>query len=91
MSERIRDTRPTGVGSSVLWALWVLAFVVLEVIGLQRSDDDRYTLTNRVRALMRSHPVVLWVLRAAILGGCAWLVWHFLGVDPVTHPGAFRV
>ena len=89
MSERIRDTRPDGVSSSVLWALWVLAFVVLEVIGLQRPDDDRYTLTNRVRLLMRSHPVVLWVIRGVIAVGLLWLAHHFLVVDPGTHPGAF--
>lgn len=74
--------------SSVLWILWVLAFAGLEYQGLRDPHDTRFTLTNRVRAVMNSSPALRIVCRGAIAVGLAWLTWHFLGVDPSAHPGA---
>lgn len=74
--------------STVLWALWVLVFVVLEAVGASRYDDQAYTLTNRVRALMRLHPALRWGVRAAIAVGLVWLGHHFLIVDPVSSPAS---
>lgn len=74
--------------STVLWIMWVLAFAGLEYQGLKDSDDARFTLTNRVRAIMRSSPAARIVARGAITIGLAWLGVHFLFTDPVLNPGA---
>jgi hypothetical protein len=74
--------------STWLWAVWVLMFAVLEGIGLRDGDDDAYTLTNRVRAIMRAHPWVRRGVRLAIAVGLLWLAHHFLLVDPTLNPGA---
>lgn len=74
--------------STLLWVGWVLSFAVLEYAGLRDPHDSRYTLTNRVRRVMASSPAARIVCRGAIAVGLAWLTWHFLGVDPVAHPGA---
>lgn len=66
--------------------MWALAFVVLELLGLRAPNDDSFTLTNRIRALMRSR----WgkVLTFILFVGWLWLGWHFFLVDPVVNPGA---
>lgn len=74
--------------STVLWITWVLAFGALEYQGLQDADDSRFTLTNRVRAIMRENPVLRQITRGAIAVGLAWLAYHFLIVDPTLNPGA---
>jgi hypothetical protein len=75
--------------STVLWIVWVLMFGVLEWAGNERAGDGRYTLTNRVRAIMRTSDVARILVRSAIAIGLAWLAWHFLVVDPVLNPGAW--
>jgi hypothetical protein len=75
--------------STALWVAWVTTFAVLEYVGLKDPNDTRYTLTNRVRRVMASSPAARIVARGAIAVGLAWLTWHFLGVDPVQHPGAW--
>lgn len=74
--------------STALWALWVLAFAFLEYSGLNSPDDARYTLTNRVRAIMNASPLARILARGAIAVGLAWLTYHFLFVNPMLHPGA---
>jgi len=74
--------------ATVLWVAWVLAFVVIEGVGLRDPHDKAYTLTNRVRAVMRTSPVARLVVRSGIAIGLAWLAWHFLVVDPTANPGA---
>lgn len=74
--------------STWLWVLWVVAFAVLEGIGLSNGTDRSYTLTNRIRALMRTNPTVRWAVRGGITLGLLWLAQHFLLVDPFTNPGA---
>ena len=74
--------------SSALWIVWVLAFAALEYQGLRDAKDSTFTLTNRVRLLMRSSPVARIVARAGITVGLMWLSWHFLFTDPVLNPGA---
>lgn len=55
--------------SALFWALWVVGFVVLEAIGLRRSDDQWQPLTYYVRKTLPK-----WLLAA----GIAWLGFHFL-------------
>jgi hypothetical protein len=74
--------------STLLWVLWIVSFVVLEVVGARRTDDGAYTLTNRVRAVMRAHPVLRYAIRAGIAVGLVWLAHHFLIVDPSLSHGA---
>lgn len=74
--------------ATLLWVAWVLCFAVLEGIGLRDPHDHRYTLTNRVRAIMRANAWLRYVVRAGIAVGLAWLAWHFLVVDPTLNPGA---
>lgn len=74
--------------ATVLWISWVLMFALLEGIGLRDPHDKAYTLTNRVRAVMRSNPVVRFIVRSSIALGLAWLGYHFLVVDPTVNPGA---
>ena len=75
--------------STALWIAWIAAFAGLEYAGLRDAKDETYTLTNRVRKVMASHPAARMGARAGITVGLAWLTWHFLGVDPVANPGAF--
>jgi hypothetical protein len=74
-----------------LWIAWVLAFAVLEGIALRDPHDRAWTLTNRIRLLMRSSPVARWFVRAGIGFGLTWLAYHFLAVDPTLHPGAWHL
>lgn len=74
--------------STLLWAGWVLAFAVLEWLGLRSGKDTTFTLTNRVRALMRAHPWLRYVLHLGIAIGLGWLWHHFLIVDPEKNRGA---
>lgn len=74
--------------TTALWILWVASFAVLEGVGLRNPKDNRYTLTNRVRGIMRTSPYARVVVRAAITVGLVWLGYHFLVVDPVLNPGA---
>ena len=73
--------------STLLWIVWVLSFAALEGVGLSSGSDKSYTLTNRVRALMRTNPIVKWMVRVAIAVGLAWLAQHFLFINPFTNPG----
>lgn len=74
------------------WIAWVMltlgSFAYLEWQGLKETDDEKYTLTNRIRALMRTSPVARIVLASGIGLLLAWLFQHFLLVDPTQHPGA---
>lgn len=74
--------------STALWVAWVVAFALLEAVGLRSGTDRSYTLTNRVRAAMASYPWLRWIIRAGIATGLAWLAAHLLLVDPIAHPGA---
>lgn len=74
--------------ATVLWGVWIAMFVVLEAIGLMEDDDKAYTLTNRIRAVMRAHPSIKWVVRGGIAVGLAWLGQHFLLVDPEVNVGS---
>lgn len=74
--------------STAFWIAWIALFVVLEVIGLRSGSDSSYTLTNRIRAAMRAHPALRWLIRAAIAVGLLWLFGHFVVVDPFLNPGA---
>lgn len=74
--------------STALWILWVGTFAVLEYQGLRDPKDTTYTLTNRIRLFMASHPAARMGARGAITVGLVWLAWHFLLIDPTVHPGA---
>lgn len=77
--------------STVLWVSWVLGFAVLEYQGLKDPTDSRFTLTNRVRAIMKTSPAARIAARGAITVGLSWLAYHFLVVDPTINPGAWVV
>jgi hypothetical protein len=74
--------------SSALWVGWVAAFLALEYVGLQDPKDERHTLTNRIRMVMATSKAARWLVAAALAVGLAWVGYHFIIVDPVTHPGA---
>ena len=74
--------------STLVWIAWMALFGVLEAIGLQSQTDRSYTLTNRIRALMRVHPIVAWSVRGALFAGLVWL-WLHLGVHSPQDSGAF--
>lgn len=75
--------------STAFWIAWVLMFAFGEYQGLRDPADGTYTFTNRVRKVMAANPVLRQIMRGGIAVGLAWLTWHFLGVDPALHPGAF--
>lgn len=74
--------------TTILWIVWIAAFAVLEALGLRDPKDGRFTLTNRIRAVMRASPVARQVARMSITVGLSWLAYHFLGVDPSVNPGS---
>lgn len=71
--------------STVLWIIWGLLFLGLEALGARTGRDDAYTLTNRLRTLLRSR----WGLafRLFMLAGWLWLGFHIFIEDPLLHPG----
>lgn len=79
--------------SSMWWLLWFViaagGFAILEYKGLISGSDESYTLTNRIRLLMRYHPIIRVILMSGIAIGLIWLFNHFLLVDPEVNPGAF--
>lgn len=61
------------------WALWILAFVVLEGIGLasRKRGDTLSELTWRVFHVRDRRPTaVVWALRGVLLVGLVWLTLH---------------
>lgn len=53
-----------------LWGMWVMAFFLLEAIGLFGGDEDSFpTLTEVITAYLPGFLIYM---------GIGWLFWHFI-------------